>query len=255
MSYDGCTTQNSSATGELLASDRSSKGLLPGYTVRMFMPGNAVDVHWRPRLVSTFDSIASTIWNFGPDLFGKIKHDLFTEHDRVALMYLESELVGFSVSRAFNIEGESVLFRRFTCILEEHRGKGLYRTATRQVLSYQSGRSSRPLYLGWRTRNPIVWYENAQLCCRVCPDIAADHDDHDLKALAVKACRAIYPTYETDPESLAVKLVYPGDTGYSVQPQHADQELNARFASHPGVRDPHGAVFSLGQVRDDLFRS
>jgi hypothetical protein len=221
-----------------------------GYELTFYRSGAEVPLPSRPGLAQSFDEIASTIWGIDKDFFRKVGPDLFTEQDRVVVVVnRRGKVVGFSISRRIAIADRIVLFRRYTAMYPGDQGRGLYGVLTAPVLNYESHRQRGSLYLAWRTRNPVVWFKNAAMCSRVAPNILEGRSDADLIELALAVCHEVYPKAQIDPATLTIGSVYPGDSGYRTQPRHPNKELDATFGAHPAIRNPHDALFGIGEVR------
>ncbi|WP_247321334.1 hypothetical protein [Bradyrhizobium sp. 21] len=219
------------------------------YDLTFYWSGEDVPVSRRYELAFAFDEIASTIWGLPADFFRKVGPDLFSERDRVVVLSRQDKVIGFSVSRRLMVGDQPVLFRRYSCMYAADRGYGLYSALTAPVLEHEIAQKPGTLFLAWRTRNPVVWFKNAAMCRRVAPDLRDGRADSELTELALAVCRAVYPKAEVDPVTLTVNSVYPGNTGYQVQPRHPLPELDAIFMAHPGMESRHNALFGIGEIK------
>jgi hypothetical protein len=218
------------------------------YDLTFYWSGEDVPVSRRLELAFAFDEIASTIWGLAPDFFRNVGPDLFSERDRVVVLSRRNKIIGFSISRRIIIGVQPVLFRRYSCMYAADRGNGLYGVLTAPVVEREAAQHSGTLFLAWRTRNPIVWFKNAAMCTRVAPDLRDGRADSELTELALAVCREVYPDAAIDPVTLTVHSVYPGNSGYQVQPRHPLPEFDAMFMAYPGIESRHNALFGIGEI-------
>jgi len=160
-------------------------------------------------------------------------------------------LAAFSVYRMLQVAGGPAIYRSGTEVLPAHQGRGLYRFFTTEVLKHARGPGSRngsgDILYGWRTRNPIVWAANAQICGTVTPSLLRDDRDPGLEAACVEMCAAVHPGKPLELPGMIMRGAYGHIKHHRQAYRGLAEQVDAAMTRI--IPDPADALFSVGYAR------
>ena len=165
----------------------------PDYTIYGFPDASLVSLGERQPLTDAMNNIIAVNWEATEPHWTPVCSP-FDRKFGLIVVYDVSGLVAFSVYRKLRIAGRLSIYRSGTEVLPADQGRGLYSFFTAEVLrSSGATDSSDGIFYGWRTRNPIVWVANANLCEKITPSLLGDVEDAALQAACVEMCQLLYP--------------------------------------------------------------
>src|ERR1700754_1211300 len=147
----------------------------PDYTIYSFPDAALVSPGEQQSLMEAMNDIIAVNWKATEPHLTAVCSP-FDRKFSLILVYDGSGLVAFSVYRKLWIAGRLSIYRSGTEVLPAHQGRGLYSFFTAEILrsSGAADSSDNGIFYGWRSRNPIVWTANANLCEKVTPSLLGD---------------------------------------------------------------------------------
>ena len=179
----------------------------PDYTIHSFPDASLVNPAERQPLMDAMNDIIAINWK-ATEPHWTVASSPFDRKFSLTLVYDASGLVAFSVYRKLRIAGRLSIYRSGTEVLPAHQGRGLYGFFTAEVLRSSGALDSNGIFYGWRTRNPIVWAANANLCEKVTPSLLGDVKDTALQAACVEMSALLYPGKRLEIPGMIMRGVY-----------------------------------------------
>jgi hypothetical protein len=218
------------------------------YACTVLPNGADVPPDQRTAILGTFDEIMDELWHKDPLLFRNQEKRLFADDHGFVIVSLDARAVGFLLYRRLTVGGEHVLYRSATHVRRAHHGRGLNRLMSERLLSLEYGEGTDgPVYIAWRTRNPIVWDWNRRLCSRVVPDLVTGDNDPALVPRCVRAAGVLFPHLTVELPSMIMRGAYPLLSVREPQ-HHRDRRLDALFFENTSLANSDDAIFSFGRA-------
>jgi hypothetical protein len=218
-----------------------------GVHLRLFRSGSEVPAFEQSRILDDIEKIMSTNWSFTRRHWSEEDSPFHPEYG-IVLLVQEGSHVGYSIYKRLNVDGHAVLYRAGAAVSSDRHGRGLYRMMTAAMLEAEKIEDDHtPLYLSWRTRNPVVWTFNSGLCGSVVPSPQGTGKFLELEVLCSQVAAALYPDVPLRTPLMVMPNVYEHLTENRRNYTHLDQEVVNWFADM--LPDPASAILSVGRLR------
>jgi hypothetical protein len=218
-----------------------------GRHLRLFRSGSDVPGSERSRILDDIERIMSTNWSFTRRHWSDEDSPFHSEYGIVLLVEGGSH-IGYSIYKRLTVDGNAVLYRAGAAVSSDHHGNGLYRLMTVAMLKAEQVQDNHtPLYLSWRTRNPVVWSFNSGLCETVVPSPPDTARFSELEVLCAGIAAELYPGVPLRAPLMVMPDVYEHLTEHRRNYAHLDQKIVKWFADT--LPDPASAILSVGRLR------
>jgi hypothetical protein len=218
------------------------------YEVFSFPDASQIGEVDRPALMGAMNNIIAVNWSAAEPHWTKASSPFASRYSLI-LVCDRSGLLAFSVYRILHVAGRAAVYRSGTEVLPAHQGRGLYGLFTAEILKHAAtanpGRTN--VLYSWRTRNPIVWASNANICEKVAPTLLGAPQDPALQAMGVEMCSALYPGKSLELPSMIMRGAY-GHIKHHRQSYHGMAAL-VDAAMTRIIPDSADALFSVGLAR------
>jgi hypothetical protein len=218
-----------------------------GTHLRLFRSGSDVPAFEQSGILDDIERIMSTNWSFTRRHWSDEDSPFHPEYG-IVLLVQDGIHVGYSIYKRLKIDGNAVIYRAGTAVSSDHHGKGLYRMMTVATLEAEKIQDNHaPLYLSWRTRNPVIWTMNSRLCRSVVPSPQDAGKFPELEALCAQIAAALYPGVPLRAPHMVMPDVYEHLTERRQNYTHLDQKVVKWFAD--ALPDPASAILSVGRLK------
>lgn len=211
-----------------------------------FRFGSLVPAEERDGILEAIEKIMATNWSFTRRHWSHEDSPFHQEYG-IILQKVAGRCVAYSIYKRLEVEGRKIIYRAGAAVASEHHRKKMYSLMTRAILNmeYRQG-AVEPVFLAWRTRNPLVWLHNSALCKAVVPSPYQTGTEMDLVELCRGLSEALYPGVSLHLPYMVMSDVYEHLIEHKRDYSRMDPIVVDWFSRN--LSDPASAVLCIGEI-------
>ena len=212
-----------------------------------YQSGSDVPLEDRHKILDDIERIMSTNWAFSQRHWSDEDSPFHPEFG-IILTVRDGQCLAYNICKRLEINGRAILYHAGSAVHSKCHGMGIYGLMTRKMLEAEHSVSgTKPLYLSWRTRNPLIWIFNASLCSSVIPSPLGSVEASELDKLVRQIATTLYPEDTLETPSMIMPDAYAHLSERDRNYAKADQSIVQWFAD--ALPNPANAFMCLGRLK------